>query len=117
MSELSQADQEYLALKEAIREAHGVLKDMKRERKELEALHKKLIENAEQTVVDVLSEAVVNGMKNLERSLDNIQNVLATKLDKKFEKLSDILLGEDDPSKPSLVELALEAKAKGKNFG
>lgn len=107
-------------LKEAITEAHGVIGDMKRERQELKVLRdetKAILDKtclvAEAIVTEQLQAAVKKGIEEYHTALYRAIDVATDRVDKRFNTLADIMLGEDDPNKESLAVLVRKWRAKG----
>jgi heme oxygenase len=105
---------EVAELRAATREAHEVLKDLRRTVKEAMQF-RAAMEHAAQVSVDEQVKAVV------EKGLDDYGRALKLAIDdatrlvyKRFDRLADILLGEDKATKrrgkPSLPELSRELR-------
>lgn len=107
-------------LKEAITEAHGVMGDMKRERQELQALRDetkaildKTVVAAELIVSEQIQDAVKKGITWYHETLHQAIDDATERVDKRFNTLADIMLGEDDPNKESLGALVRQWRAQG----
>lgn len=100
------------ALREATREAHEVLKDLRRAIKDGRQLVK---EAAGIAVSEQMKPVVDKGLKEFSEALDVAVKEATQSVFDRFDQIRDMLLGEDRTSKrlgkPSISEL-VEAKAK-----
>lgn len=79
-------------LKETIREARGVLKDLIRERKELEKTIAKIVDGR-------IEDEIEKGLKEFGRALLKAVKTSEAAIFKRFDNLTETLMGEDRQSR------------------
>ncbi len=99
-------------LRELIREAHGLLKDLRTERRAVE----RLLDGIGDRVDTRIDDAVKTGLEQLGESTRQAMDNAVAKVGKEFERLERIFLGTDAESRRSglvpLEDLFREAAAK-----
>lgn len=99
-------------LRAATREAREALSDLRRERREVEAL----IRSAGRDAVARLGQTVAEGLNQYHAALAAAIDVAEARVDKRFQTIVDILTGEDRKSrrrgKKTLTQLAHEHVAR-----
>lgn len=100
--------QEAEALRELLREAHGVLKDLRGATKDASALAPDLVKGQLET-------AVADGLASYADTIRKAQDEAVAKVNDEFDKLADLLMGRDaksrrkgQPDIPTLVERMVE---------
>lgn len=102
------------SLRDAVREAHGVLKDMRgvlaelrQERRSVE----QLLDGIPSRVDERIERQVVEGLAELGTQTDKAMRASVAKVISEFDRLADIFLGKDEktrgPGRESLEELIL----------
>lgn len=113
-------------LKDTIAEAHGVIKDMGRERQEVQELRdeaKAALDEAKAVlgsasvvagalVAEEIQTAVAKGMKEYNDALCTAIDLATHKVYKRFDTLAALLMGEDQPDKESLTVLVRKWRAE-----
>lgn len=102
-------DEEVARLKEATREAHEALKDLKRGVEEAKEAHRLLHACVEQALNDGIGKQVQEGLDEYKESLAAAIDGATEAVYKRFDQIADILTGEDKQSKragkPSIPDL------------
>lgn len=108
--DLKRAQDADIALRDAIGDAHRALKDLKAERKAVadeRAAVQKLIDSmpdrAAQAVTEAMGEAIKAGLEGYEHAIKHAIDAAQAAVDKRFDKLASIMLGEDKSSKETLA--------------
>jgi len=92
------------ALKEATRQAHAAVKDLHRETREAKALIASLVTKEVSARID---NAVADQLDDLGKQIETFLEAADRKVHARFDKIGDILLGEErGDAKPSIEELA-----------
>jgi hypothetical protein len=109
------ADEKISELRGVIREANQVLGDLRRERKEAQALFKELIPGK---VEDVLNQEVKEGLENFTKAVQTANEQAVQRVFKQFENLSnDLMYGskadrrKGEFSIPDVVKARVEGEA------
>lgn len=98
-------------LRELIREAHGLMKDLKAERREITAL----LDDIPAKVNTRIAEALTVGLDELGKQTRKAMDTSVAKVGREFERLEAIFTGTDRASrrngKPPLEDLIRQARA------
>ncbi len=102
-------------LRTVISEAHGMLKDVKAERKafaEERAAMQLLIDGIKQRVTDTIGEEIKTGLAAYEEAIRKQIDVAQARVDRRFDTLASVMLGEDKPSQETIVEHVRQWRAR-----
>lgn len=110
---MSKEEEVLAALKEAITEARGVLKDFKHERKQLQALYDGAVVEVKNLVEQRIDDQVHEGLQAYQKTLEKATKDATAAVFRRFDTLADIMMGTDDPNKESLATLVRRWKANG----
>jgi LPS O-antigen subunit length determinant protein (WzzB/FepE family) len=106
---MTATEDEITALREATREAHAALKDLKGAIKEGRELVAAIDKMAQIAVEDRLKPVVEKGLEDFGKNLRQAIDVATDSVYERFDKIADLLTGEDKTSKrrgqPSIPEL------------
>lgn len=91
-------------LREAIREAHEVLKDLRTERRAVEQLVAGIERRVQRTVSTLIEEAVKRDIAALAKVTEKAMRESVAKVGREFDRLERILTGRDRPGQESLEE-------------
>lgn len=107
-------------LKETIREAHGLIKDIRREQKQSQELRDQVVDalakaiaSGKEAVASHINEQVKVGLEEYKASIDTAIDKATQAVFKRFDTLADIMMGEEMPDQENLVSLVRRWKAKG----
>lgn len=92
-------------LRAAVREAHEVLGDLRRERREVERLVAGIRQQVETSIADRLSKEVEEAMTQLAAATDQAMREAVKRVDQSFEGIVGAMLGRGRRDVPSLDEI------------
>lgn len=103
--------EETAALREAIREAHEVLKDLRAERRAVEQLLAGLEGRVQRAVEARVEEALKRDLEKLGEATDRAMRASVAKVEREFERLARIMTGRERPGQKPLEDLIRTAVA------
>lgn len=108
---ITKAEQATAALRDVVREAHGLLQDVKDERRALAAeraavqqLLDGIQDRAANAVSDAMGEAIKAGLEGYDKALQYAIDKATARIDRRFDTLASIMLGEEKPSQESIAD-------------
>ena len=103
-------EDDLLALKEATREAHEALQDLRAVVKEAKAIKGTLRDEAIEALANGVRDIVAAGLGSYAKMITGAIDDAVDRVNKRFDTLADVLMGEDKRTRrrgePSLLELA-----------
>lgn len=97
-------DGEIDALREATRQAHEVLRDLRTERRAVEQILSGIEEKVKRTVADRMEEAVKRDVEALGQVTEKAMRDSVAKVEREFDRLAGILTGREKDSKHGPLE-------------
>jgi predicted nucleic acid-binding Zn-ribbon protein len=95
---------EIAALREATREAHEVLRDLRTERRAVEQLLAGIEGRVKRAVGDLIEEAVTREVATLGEATDMAMRKSVAKVEREFDRLERILTGREKGAKHGPIE-------------
>jgi phage shock protein A len=89
-------------LRQVVREAHEVLGDLRRERREVERLVAGIRQQVEQSIAGRLSTEVEEAMRQLAEATDQAMRESVARVERSFDRLAAKLTGKDRADVPDL---------------
>lgn len=93
------------ALREATRQAHEVLTDLRRERRAVEQLVAGIEGRVQRAVKDLIETAVEMQVGELGKATERAMDAAVAKVGREFDRLERIFTGRDDLKRPPLEDL------------
>src|SRR5262245_47719925 len=103
-------DAKIAELKEATREANGILGDLKRVKREMELFEREVTKKLEATVDDILGVHVERGLNQYKAAQQKAINESTDAVIARFDQLAELLLEDIKKVKPSIPELVQALK-------
>ena len=100
----AELDEAIAEAREVLRELHGVLKDIKQARRDVEQTWKMIHDDVDRKIENEIKA----GLQEFDRALKDAIDVGTQKTYERFDKITDILLGEDSKSKKRRKETIAE---------
>lgn len=94
-------------LRETVREAHGVLRDLRKMKREMDAYYGK----AEASVDEILRGHVEAGIKQLTADVEKVTKNTSASIYKRFDKIMAVLMGDAQGEDENLDGLAHQVRA------
>lgn len=95
---------EIAVLREATRQAHEALKDLRTERRAVEQLVAGIEGRVQRAVADLIEAQVAEQVAALAKVTDKAMRDSVAKVERSFDRLERILTGQDDDGQPTLEE-------------
>jgi Lon protease-like protein len=109
---IADAERAGAELKEAVRQAHEAIRDLKSLMKEWKALQAEIPKEARKEFDALVNTVVVQGLADYRESLQAAIKRADAAVERRFDKLTSIMLGEDQRSGKTIEEYAWEIRKR-----